>query len=223
MGIQNNLTDFLGKLPPNVKLVAVSKTKPAQIIQEALQTGHHIFGENKVQELTDKQTQLPGDIEWHFIGHLQRNKVKYIAPFVALIHAVDSIKLLAEINKQALKNERIIDCLLQFHIANESTKFGLDYNEAIELLESDRYKSFKNIRITGVMGMATFTENMAQVKNEFKTLKKYFDELKKNYFADASEFREISMGMSDDYQIAIEEGSTIIRVGTKIFGERNHV
>jgi hypothetical protein len=223
MGIQSNLTDFHSKLPANVKLVAVSKTKPALIISEALKTGHRIFGENKVQELTDKQAQLPADIEWHFIGHLQRNKVKFIAPFVAMIHAVDSLKLLAEINKQALKNERIIDCLLQFHIAKESTKFGLDYDEAIELLENDHFKSFKNIRITGVMGMATFTENMSQVRDEFKLLKKYFDNLKKKYFSDASEFREISMGMSDDYQIAIEEGSTIIRVGTNIFGERNHI
>jgi len=223
MGIQSNLTDFLSKLPKNVKLVAVSKTKPAQIISEALETGHRVFGENKVQELTDKQAHLPGAIEWHFIGHLQRNKVKYIAPFVALIHAVDSLKLLAEINKQALKNDRVIDCLLQFHIAKESTKFGLDYHEAIELLESDRYKSFKNIRITGVMGMATFTKNMVQVRDEFRTLKNYFDKLKKNYFANAAAFREISMGMSDDYQVAIEEGSTIIRVGTKIFGDRNHI
>ncbi|MCB2208483.1 MAG: YggS family pyridoxal phosphate-dependent enzyme [Bacteroidetes bacterium] len=220
MGIQENLTDFLNNLPPNIKLVAVSKTKPAQIILEAFKTGHWVFGENKVQELTDKQVQLPEEIEWHFIGHLQRNKVKFIAPFVALIHAVDSLKLLAEINKQALNNQRVIDCLLQFHIAKESSKFGLDYDKAIELLESDRYKGFKNIRITGVMGMATFTENMTQVRSEFKTLKNYFDNLKKNYFSDSPAFRELSMGMSDDYQVAIEEGSTIIRVGTKIFGER---
>lgn len=220
MVVQENLTDFLQQLPSGVKLVAVSKTKPVEIIAEALKTGHHIFGENKVQELISKHERLPAQIEWHYIGHLQRNKVKFIAPFVTLIHAVDSLKLLAEINKQALNNQRVIDCLLQFHIAKESTKFGLDYDEAIEILESDRYKSLKNIRITGVMGMATFTENIAQVRGEFKTLKKYFENLKKKYFAGSSAFREISMGMSDDYQIAIEEGSTIIRVGTRIFGER---
>lgn len=220
MGIQENLTDLLQQLPSGVKLVAVSKTKPVEIIKEALQTGHSIFGENKVQELIAKQEQLPVEIEWHYIGHLQRNKVKFIAPFVALIHAVDSIKLLGEINKQALKNNRIIDCLLQFHIAEESTKFGLDFDEAIELIESEAYKSFNNVRITGVMGMATYTDRTEQVRNEFRRLKDYFDQLKKIYFSDTVYFKEISMGMSDDYQIAIEEGSTLIRVGTRIFGER---
>ena len=220
MGIQENLTDLLQQLPSGVKLVAVSKTKPVEIIKEALQTGHSIFGENKVQELIAKQEQLPVEIEWHYIGHLQRNKVKFIAPFVALIHAVDSIKLLGEINKQAIKNNRIIDCLLQFHIAEESTKFGLDFDEAIELIESEAYKSFNNVRITGVMGMATYTDRTEQVRNVFRRLKDYFDQLKKIYFSDTVYFKEISMGMSDDYQIAIEEGSTIIRVGTRIFGER---
>ncbi|PLW94371.1 MAG: YggS family pyridoxal phosphate-dependent enzyme [Marinilabiliales bacterium] len=220
MGIQENLTDLLQQLPSGVKLVAVSKTKPVEIIKEALQTGHSIFGENKVQELIAKQEQLPVEIEWHYIGHLQRNKVKFIAPFVALIHAVDSIKLLGEINKQAIKNNRIIDCLLQFHIAEESTKFGLDFDEAIELIESEAYKSFNNVRITGVMGMATYTDRTEQVRNEFRRLKDYFDQLKKIYFSDTVYFKEISMGMSDDYQIAIEEGSTLIRVGTRIFGER---
>ena len=220
MGVQENLTDFLQQLPSGIKLVAVSKTKPVEIIKEALQTGHSIFGENKVQELIAKQEQLPVEIEWHYIGHLQRNKVKFIAPFVALIHAVDSIKLLGEINKQAIKNNRIIDCLLQFHIAEESTKFGLDFDEAIELIESEAYKSFNNVRITGVMGMATYTDRTEQVRNEFRRLKDYFDQLKKIYFSDTVYFKEISMGMSDDYQIAIEEGSTLIRVGTRIFGER---
>lgn len=220
MGIQENLTDLLQQLPSGVKLVAVSKTKPVEIIEEVLETGHRIFGENKVQELIAKQVQLPAEIEWHYIGHLQRNKVKFIAPFVALIHAVDSLKLLAEINKQAIKNNRIIDCLLQFHIADESTKFGLDLNEAIELIESETYKSFNNVRITGVMGMATFTDHREQVRNEFRRLKDYFGQLKTTYFSDMDYFKEISMGMSDDYQIAIEEGSTIIRVGTKIFGKR---
>jgi pyridoxal phosphate enzyme (YggS family) len=220
MGIQENLTDLLQQLPSGVKLVAVSKTKPVEIIEEVLETGHRIFGENKVQELIAKQVQLPVEIEWHYIGHLQRNKVKFIAPFVALIHAVDSLKLLAEINKQAIKNNRIIDCLLQFHIAEESTKFGLDLNEAIELIESETYKSFNNVRITGVMGMATFTDHREQVRNEFRRLKDYFGQLKTTYFSDMDYFKEISMGMSDDYQIAIEEGSTIIRVGTIIFGKR---
>jgi hypothetical protein len=220
MGIQENLTDLLQQLPSGVKLVAVSKTKPVEIIKEALKTGHSIFGENKVQELIAKHEQLPAEIEWHYIGHLQRNKVKFIAPFVALIHAVDSLKLLAEINKQALKNNRIIDCLLQFHIAEESTKFGFDFDEAIEILESDLYTSFQNIRIAGVMGMATYTDDMEQVRNEFRRLKNYYDQIKTSYFPDTDYFKEISMGMSDDYQIAIEEGSTIIRVGTIIFGER---
>jgi len=220
MGVQENLTDFLQHLPTGVKLVAVSKTKPVEIIEEALKTGHHIFGENKVQELIAKHEQLPAEIEWHYIGHLQRNKVKFMAPFISLIHSVDSLKLLAEINKQAVNNSRMIDCLVQFHIAEESTKFGLDYDETKKLIENERFKNFKNVRIVGVMGMATYTENTEQVRKEFKLLKNYFDQLKETYFPDIASFKEISMGMSDDYQIAIEEGSTIIRVGTRIFGER---
>lgn len=220
MGIQDNLNSFRNQLPAGIKLVAVSKTKPVNIIDEAYNAGQRCFGENKVQELVEKQPLLPDEIEWHFIGHLQRNKVKFIAPFVSLIHAVDSLKLLNEINKHASNNNRIINCLLQFHIAKESTKFGLNYNEATELLESDQYNSFKHVNIIGVMGMATFTDNTEQVRFEFRLLKTYFNEMKEKYFSEKETFREISMGMSDDYKTAIEEGSTMLRIGTKIFGER---
>lgn len=220
MGIQGNLTRFIDELPPWVKLVAVTKTKSADVIKEALKTGYRIFGENKVQELVNKQSELPDDIEWHYIGHLQRNKVKLIAPFVSLIHGVDSLKLLVEINKQAKNNNRVVECLLQFHIATESTKFGLSCDDAKELLESDLYNSMQNIQINGIMGMATFTEDTKQVRSEFKLLKMYFEDLKKKYFSETDSFKEISMGMSDDYMIAIEEGSTMIRVGTRIFGKR---
>ena len=220
MGIQNNLTAFRNKIPPEIKLIAVSKTKPVEIIHEAYIAGQRIFGENKVQELVDKQAQLPKDIEWHYIGHLQRNKVKFLAPFVSLIHAIDSFRLLTEVNKHGIKNNRVIKCLLQFHIAMESTKFGLNYNEAVELMENDIYKTFKNVEIVGVMGMATFTENKERIRSEFKLLRSYFERLKKDYFMNSQSFKEIYMGMSDDYQIAIEEGSTMIRVGTKIFGKR---
>ena len=220
MGIQDNLNSFRNQLPAGIKLVAVSKTKPVNIIDEAYNAGQRCFGENKVQELVEKQALLPDEIEWHFIGNLQRNKVKFIAPFVSLIHAVDSLKLLNEINKHASNNNRIINCLLQFHIAKESTKFGLNNNEAIELLESDQFNSFKHVNIIGVMGMATFTDNTEQVRLEFRLLKTYFNEIKEKYFSEKETFREISMGMSDDYKIAIEEGSTMLRIGTKIFGER---
>jgi len=220
MGIQDNLNSFRNRLPAGIKLVAVSKTRPVNIIDEAYNAGQRCFGENKVQELVEKQPLLPGEIEWHFIGHLQRNKVKFIAPFVSLIHAVDSLKLLNEINKHASNNNRIINCLLQFHIAKESTKFGLNVNEATELLESDQYNSFKHVNIIGVMGMATFTDNTEQVRLEFRLLKTYFNEMKEKFFSEKEAFREISMGMSDDYKTAIEEGSTMLRIGTKIFGER---
>ena len=220
MGIQDNLNSFRNQLPAGIKLVAVSKTKPVNLIEDAYNAGQRCFGENKVQELVEKQALLPREIEWHFIGHLQRNKVKFIAPFVSLIHAVDSLKLLNEINKHASNNDRIINCLLQFHIAKESTKFGLNNDEATELLESDQYYSFKHVNIIGVMGMATFTDNIEQVRLEFRLLKTYFDEMKEKYFSEKETFREISMGMSDDYKTAIEEGSTMLRIGTKIFGER---
>ena len=220
MIIKNNLLKILKTIPENVKLVAVSKTKPNEDILEAYGAGQRIFGENKVQDLATKQPQLPIDIRWHFIGHLQTNKVKYIADFVDLIEAVDSIKLLKEINKQASKHNRIISCLLQFHIATEETKFGLDMEEANAILLCDDFKKLENIKIAGVMGMATFTSDKNLIHNEFKTLRKYFEQLKQKYFSDKEYFKEISMGMSDDYQIAISEGSTMVRVGSAIFGAR---
>lgn len=220
--IQKNLNIVRATVPSNVTLIAVSKTKPVSDLQEAYDAGQRIFGENKALEMRDKHQVLPEDIQWHFIGHLQTNKIKYIAPFVTLIHAIDSLSLLEAVNKEAVKNNRVIDCLLQFHIAQEDTKFGLDMEEAKALLESDSFKDLKNVNIVGVMGMATFTDDAAQVRNEFKNLKNIFDTLKENYFADKDSFKEISMGMSDDYPIAIEEGATMVRVGSKIFGARNY-
>ncbi|MCP4550681.1 MAG: YggS family pyridoxal phosphate-dependent enzyme [Bacteroidetes bacterium] len=222
MSIITTLLKFKSALPPNVKLIAVSKTKPVEVIKEAYDAGQRIFGENKAQDLTAKFPLLPVDIEWHFIGHLQSNKVKHIVPFVSLIHSVDSIKLLGEINKHALKNQRIVDCLLQFHISTEEAKFGLSLKEAKSLIACDYFKTLNNIRITGVMGMATFTEDKEIIRNEFKQLKGCFTELKKSFYANIKSFKEISMGMSDDYQIALEEGSTIIRIGSAIFGARNY-
>ena len=220
--IQENLNIVRATVPSNVTLIAVSKTKPVSDLQEAYDAGQRIFGENKALEMRDKHQVLPEDIKWHFIGHLQTNKIKYIAPFVTLIHAIDSLSLLEAVNKEAVKNNRVIDCLLQFHIAQEDTKFGLDMEEAKALLESDSFKDLKNVNIVGVMGMATFTDDAAQVRNEFENLKNIFDTLKENYFADKDSFKEISMGMSDDYPIAIEEGATMVRVGSKIFGARNY-
>lgn len=208
-------------LPEEVTLVAVSKTKPNSAIQEAYDCGQRIFGENRVQELTGKYEELPKDIEWHLIGHLQSNKVKYIAPFVSMIHAVDSLKLLKEINKQALKNDRIIECLLQFHIADEESKFGLSFSEARELLESPEFAEMRNISIAGLMGMATFTDDQEQVREEFRILENNFQIIKSHFFKFNEGFRHLSMGMSGDYPIAIEEGSTMIRVGSAIFGSRN--
>lgn len=208
------------KIPDDVCLVAVSKTKPVAEILEIYNLGQRVFGENKVQELTEKQELLPKDIEWHLIGHLQTNKVKYIASFVTMIHAVDSLKLLEEINKQAKKHNRIIDCLLQFYIAQEDTKFGLNKQEAVDLLESDKFKEFEHIRIRGVMGMASFTEDELQIRKEFRELASVFDFLKSNYFSDQHSFDVRSMGMSGDFEIAMEEGSNMVRVGSLIFGER---
>ncbi len=219
--IKENLDIVRVTIPENVTLIAVSKTKPVSDLQEAYDAGQRIFGENKAIEMRDKHQVLPDDIKWHFIGHLQTNKIKYIAPFVSLIHSIDSASLLEAVNKEAVKNNRVIDCLLQFHIAQEETKFGLDLEEAESLLESESYKSLNNIRIIGVMGMATFTDDVDQVRNEFRTLKNIFDTLKENYFKEDS-FKEISMGMSDDYPIAIEEGATMVRVGSKIFGARDY-
>ena len=204
----------------NVKLIAVSKTKPVESILEAYEAGHRLFGENMVQELVEKHEKLPKDIEWHLIGHLQTNKVKYIAPFINLIHSVDSLKLIQEINKQALKHDRIIDCLLQLEIADEETKFGMDMAEAIEFLRSKEFQELKNVRICGVMGIATLTDNPKMTAEEFYELKTFFNGLKDTFFRKDPAFKEISMGMSGDYKLAIEEGSTLIRLGSTIFGGR---
>ncbi len=222
MGVAENITKFKNELGDTVKLVAVSKTKPNEIVMQAYEAGQRIFGENKVQDLVEKHATLPKDIKWHFIGHLQTNKVKYIAPFISLVHAVDSLKLLNIINKEALKNNRTIPVLLQFHVAEEDTKFGLSLNDARELLGSDEFKALKNVEIVGVMGMATYTNDENQVRNEFRMLRNIFDILKSEYFVASEKFTEISMGMSHDYQIAVEEGSTMVRVGTSIFGNRNY-
>jgi len=220
MGIAENIDHIKASLPRGVTLVAVSKTKPAESLMEAYSQGQRLFGENKVQEMSAKHELLPKDIEWHFIGHLQTNKIKYLASFVSMIHAVDSLKLLKAINSEAMKFNRLIQCLLQFHIADEETKFGLSMHDARELLESHDFRFLKNVKIAGVMGMATFTDDENQVRKEFSNLKSYFDQLKIDYFAEQNDFKEISMGMSDDYQIAIEEGSTMVRIGSTIFGER---
>ncbi len=217
MSIAENLQLIKNELPKKVTLVAVSKTKPITSIMEAYGAGQRIFGENKIQEMVDKQLQLPGDIRWHMIGHLQRNKVKYMASFVSLIHGVDSIKTLKEINKQAKKHNRVIDCLLQAKIATEATKFGLCGIEIATILNSLEVKEFKNINIVGLMGMATFTDDKKQVRKEFNNLKVLFDKFKTNH----EELKIVSMGMSSDFKLAIEEGSTMIRVGSSIFGNRN--
>jgi len=207
----------------NARLVAVSKTKPVEMLQEAYDFGVRIFGENKVQEITQKAENLPSDIEWHFIGHLQRNKVKYIAPFVDLIHAVDSLRLLKEINKQALKNQRTLNCLLQIHIAEETTKFGFLETELLGLLKSGELENLKNIRILGLMGMATNTSNTEQIRKEFRGLKNLFEQVKNDFPNTPNlHFTELSMGMSNDFPIALEEGSTLVRVGSKIFGARQY-
>lgn len=218
--IVNHWREIKDSLPDGVKLIAVSKTKPVAMIEELYGAGQRLFGENRVQELTEKQALLPGDVEWHFIGHLQTNKVKYVAPFVSLIHGVESLRLLEAINREGMKNERVIPCLLQFHIAEEESKFGLNREEAEALLQSESYRAMRNIRIDGVMGMATFTENERLVRKEFRGLKETFDQLKQNYFPAAPHFKEISMGMSGDYRLAVEEGSTMVRVGSSIFGYR---
>lgn len=220
MSIAENLIKIKETLPKYVKLVAVSKTKPNEDVMEAYNTGHRIFGENKVQDLVTKYELLPKDIEWHFIGHLQTNKVKFIAPFISLLHGVDSLKLLKIINNEAVKNSRVIDCLLQFHIAKENTKFGFNIEDCETILNSTVFNSMKNIRIIGVMGMATYSNNIEQIGDEFKTLKNIFNKLKEDYFNEDQSFSEISMGMSDDYKIAVEQGSTMVRIGSTIFGAR---
>jgi len=221
MSIADNIISLKNETTPKkVTLIAVSKTKPVADIQEAYDTGQRLFGENTVQEMVEKQEQLPKDIQWHQIGHLQTNKVKYIAPFISMIQSVDSIKLLQEINKQAEKNNRVIDCLLQIYIADEETKFGLGFDEAIELLRSDEFVTLKNIRIRGLMGIATNTDKEKQLKDEFHELKTFFDGVKQSFFRKEDSFDTLSMGMSSDYEIAIEQGSTMIRVGSTIFGGR---
>lgn len=221
MSIAANLHKIKSLLPAHVTLIVVTKTHPAEKLMEVYDAGHKIFGENKVQEMVEKQALLPKDIEWHMIGHLQTNKVKHIAPFVSLIHSVDSLSLLKEINKQALKNNRIINCLLQIYIAKEDTKFGLDYTEAEELIGSEEFKALGSIKITGFMGMATNTENKAQVGAEFHSLK-LFAEKYKDFSTLNFELLTISMGMSSDYPIAIEKGSNMIRIGSSVFGVRNY-
>jgi pyridoxal phosphate enzyme (YggS family) len=222
MGIVENLKNVQAQIPEGVTLVAVSKTKPDELILDAYHSGHRDFGENKVQDLVAKYERLPRDIRWHMIGHLQSNKVKYLASFVHMIHGVDSLKLLNIINKEALKQDRIIDCLLQVHIAEEETKFGLDEAELNLLLESEQYGTLENIRIRGLMGMATYTENSEQIRKEFKLLKRIFDKLKASLFSGMDHFDQVSFGMSGDYQLAIEEGSTMVRIGSLIFGARNY-
>ena len=222
MVIKNNIAAFTALLAPyGARLVAVSKTHPVDKIKEAYACGQRLFGENKVQEMQEKHAQLPDDIEWHLIGHLQRNKVKYVAPFVALIHSVDSLPLLLEINKQGEKINRVIHCLLQVFIASEETKFGLDAGELMDLVRSPQIKNLTHIQIDGLMGMASFTQNKEQIRNEFRTLKKLFDDIRLLSLQSNIQMKELSIGMSSDYTLALEEGSTLVRVGTALFGERN--
>jgi PLP dependent protein len=223
MSIKNNIISLQSELKGGAcKLIAVSKTQPIEKIAEAYQAGQKLFGENKAQEMASKYEQLPKDIEWHMIGHLQTNKVKYLAPFVALIHSVDSFKLLAEINKQAAKCSRVISCLLQIHIAREDTKFGFDEHELLSLLSSHELDALKNIRVVGLMGMATFTKNESLIRSEFQNLHQLYIRIKEMKLGTNVIMQELSMGMSLDYKIAVEEGSTMVRIGTAIFGERNY-
>jgi pyridoxal phosphate enzyme (YggS family) len=220
MSVEVQLKEVLSELPDSVRLVAVSKFHPNEAIEEAYRTGQRVFGESKVQEMTAKEESLPKDIEWHFIGHLQTNKIKFIAPYVSLIHGVDSYKLLTEIDKQAGKAGRVIPCLLQIHIAQEETKFGFSFDECTEMLREGDWKALKHIALHGLMGMASNTDDLQQVRKEFASLHRYFQEVKNNFFPEDEAFKELSMGMSHDYPIAIEEGATLVRVGSKIFGER---
>lgn len=222
MSIKENLAEVRRHIPDHVELVVVSKTMPVEKLQEVYECGERKFGENKVQELVLKQPLLPSDIHWHLIGHLQSNKVKFIAPFVDMIHSVDSLKLLEEINRQAARNHRIIPCLLQFHIAEEETKFGLSEVEGKSLLAYLSHEYFPNVAIHGIMGMATFTTDIEQITREFRHLKQIFDSLKSEFFSNDPDFRHISMGMSDDFEIGIAEGATLVRIGTRIFGERQY-
>ncbi|MDO4956944.1 MAG: YggS family pyridoxal phosphate-dependent enzyme [Bacteroidales bacterium] len=218
--IGHQIKEITAELPASARLVAISKYHPASSIEEAYAAGQRVFGESHVQELIGKEACLPKDIEWHFIGHLQTNKVKYIAPFISLIHAVDTIKLLREINKQAEKNNRVIDCLIQLHIAQEETKFGFTYEDCRELLSSNEWKELKHINLRGLMCMASNTDDMNQVQQEFHEMHAFFEEMQQMVINDAPQFNELSMGMSHDYPIAVKEGSTLVRVGSKIFGNR---
>lgn len=222
LNIRENIKRIAETLPEGVKLIAVSKTKPAEYIEEAYAGGQRAFGENRPQEMAAKYQLLPKDIEWHMIGQLQEKNVKYIAPFVSLIHSVDSLKLLQKIDREAAKHQRIIDCLLEFHIAEEETKSGLSYEEARFILNSEEFTLLEQVRIVGVMGIATYTDDQEQIHKEFRHLREIFGELKKEFFSGQNDFRELSMGMSGDYRIAIEEGSTMVRVGSSIFGEREY-
>lgn len=222
MSIARNIKELTASLSTNVKLVAISKFHPVEALQEAYNAGQRIFGESRAQELTGKQKMLPDDIEWHFIGPLQSNKVKDISPFISLIHSIDSLKLLQEVDKQAAKQNRIIRVLLEIHVAKEETKHGFSPKECKTLLANPIIPSLSHIRICGIMGMATFTENEKLIREEFKTLHTLFDELKETYFKNDDNFKELSMGMSHDYPLALEEGATLIRVGTRIFGEREY-
>ena len=223
MDIPSNIKSLAHSIPKRVKIIAVSKTQPVSAVLEAYNSGQRVFGENRTQELCKKQEQLPMDIEWHMIGHLQTNKVKTIAGFVDYIHSVDSIKLLKTIDSCAQKANRTINCLLQVHIAQEQTKYGFDANELTELLSHEKLNEFKHINIAGLMGMATFTQDSNTIKSEFRTLNQLFSNISEKYGDNYSHFKELSMGMSGDYTIAIEEGSTMVRIGSKIFGQRNSI
>ena len=222
MSIAQKIQQLRSSLPEGVSLLAISKFQPIEALQEAYDAGQRMFGENHIQEMAAKAAVLPKDVEWHFTGHVQTNKIKYMASFVSLIHAVDSYRLLREINKHAAKHNRIIDCLLQIHIAQEETKFGFTIDECREMLATEPWKELQNVRITGLMAMGSNTDDMEQVRNEFRQMKQFFDELKTIYFADQPSFNQLSEGMTDDYPIAIEEGSTIVRIGSMIFGSRGY-
>ena len=222
MNIADNLQQVLNELPEGVRLVAVSKFHPNEAIEEAYRSGQRVFGESKVQEMTAKYESLPKDIEWHFIGHLQTNKIKYIVPYVALIHGIDSYKLLVEVNKQAEKAGKVVNCLLQLHIAEEETKFGFSFDECRDMLAEGEWKTLSNMQLCGLMGMATNTDDNEQIKKVFCSLSSFFIDVKDSWFADTEAFRELSMGMSHDYHQAIAAGSTLIRVGSKIFGDRTY-
>ncbi len=223
MSISDRIKRITSTFPDTVQLIAVSKTHPAAAVQEAYDGGQRIFGENKVQEMAEKYELLPKDIQWHLIGHLQTNKVKYIAPFVTMIHSIDSLKLLKEVDKRAKQSDRVIDCLLQVYIADEETKFGLLPQEAKEMLESEEFASLKNVRIVGLMGMATFTDDLSQIEREFASLKSLFEELSSSIeHSPQWQPKEISMGMSSDYELAIKHGSTLVRIGSSIFGARDY-